>query len=110
MGRRVDLHHLLEDTFEAATGISATRPSRVFFQPTSDTTLSYPCLLYKLTDIPVDRANNGPYKIEHSYDLTVIDRDPVSPLREAIVRLPFCRFTRSYESDGLHHYVFRIYD
>lgn len=108
MGRRLDLHHLLEQTFEAATGISANK--RVFFQPGSDTMLSYPCLLYKLTDIPVDRANNSPYKIEHSYDLTVIDRDPVSPLREAVVHLPYCRFSRSYESDGLHHYVFRIYD
>lgn len=108
MGRRLDLHHLLQETFTAATGLSASK--RVFFQPGSDTTLSYPCLLYKLTDIPVDHANNSPYKIEHSYDVTVIDRDPVSPLREALVRLPFCRFTRSFESDGLHHYVFRIYD
>lgn len=108
MGRRLDLHHLLQETFENATGLNSSK--RVFFQPTSDTTLSYPCLLYKLTDIPVDPANNSPYKIEHSYDLTVIDRDPISPLREAIVRLPYCRFTRSYESDGLHHYVFRIYD
>lgn len=108
MGRRLDMHHLLQATYEGATGLSSK--GRVFFQPGSDTELSYPCLLYKLTAIPVDRANNAPYKIEHSYDLTVIDRDPLSPLREAVVRLPFCSFTRSYESDGLHHYVFRIYE
>ena len=108
MGRRLDMHHLLEATFEASTGLS--HKGRVFFQPGSDTTLQYPCLLYKLTDIPVDNADNFPYKIEHSYDLTVIDRDPLSPLREAVVRLPLCRMTRSYESDGLHHYVFRIYE
>lgn len=108
MGRRLDLHHLLQDTLENATGLSSE--GRVFFQPGSDTELHYPCLLYKLSDIPTDHANNVPYKIEHSYDLTVIDRDPLSPLREAVVRLPLCRFTRSYESDGLHHYVFRIYE
>ena len=108
MGRRTDLHHLLQSTFETVTGTSSA--GHVFFQPGSDTTLKYPCLLYKLTDIPVDRANNHPYKIEHSYDLTVIDRDPVSPLRDAVVCLPLCSFTRSYDSDGLHHYVFRIYD
>lgn len=108
MGRRLDMHHLLQVTYEGATGLSSK--GRVFFQPGSDTKLSYPCLLYKLTDIPVDRANNAPYKIEHSYDLTVIDRDPLSPLREAVVRLPYCSFTRSYESNGLHHYVFRIYE
>lgn len=108
MGRRQDLHHRLQMTFTAATGISSS--NRVYFQPGSDTTLKYPCILYKLTDIPVDHANNYPYKVEHSYDLTVIDRDPVSPLREAVARLPYCRMSRTYESDGLHHYVFQIYD
>lgn len=108
MGRRLDLHHRLQEVFETATGMSSDR--RIYFQPTSDTRLNYPCLLYKLTDIPVDHANNLPYKIEHSYELTVIDRDPLSPLREAIVRLPKCSMTRAFESDNLHHYVFRIYD
>lgn len=108
MGRRLDLHHLLQQTFESATGLSSS--GRVFFQPGSDTKMKYPCIRYKLSDIPVNRANNRPYKVEHAYDLTVIDRDPVSPLREAVVLLPFCSMIRSYESDGLHHYVFRIYD
>ena len=108
MSRRLDLHHLLEQTFETATGISSDK--RVFYQPGSDTRLAYPCLLYKLTDIPFDPANNCPYKVDHVYELTVIDRDPVSQLREAVVMLPNCSLTRIYESDGLHHYVFRIYD
>ena len=108
MGRRLDMHHLLQQTFETATGRSSA--GRVFYQPGADTRLSYPCLLYKLSNIPVDRANNSPYKVEHQYELTVIDRDPVSPLREAVVMLPFCTMTRAYESDNLHHYVFRIYD
>ena len=108
MGRRVDLHHVLRDTYEAVTGTPSK--GHVFFQPGSDTMLSYPCILYKLSDIPVDRANNRPYKVEHAYDLTVIDRDPVSPLREAIVMLPYCHMNRAYESDGLHHYVFTVYD
>lgn len=108
MGRRLDLHHLLQQTFENATGLSSA--GRIFFQPGSDTRLSYPCILYKLSDIPVDRANNRPYKVEHAYELTVIDRDPTSPLREAVVMLPYCSMTRSYESDGLHHYAFTIYD
>lgn len=108
MGRRLDLHHLLQQTFENVTGLSST--DHVFFQPGSDTTIRYPCILYKLSDIPVSRANNRPYKVEHAYDLTVIDRDPTSPLREAVVMLPYCSMTRVYESDNLHHYVFTIYD
>lgn len=108
MGRRLDLHHLLQTTFESATGLNSS--GHVFYQPGSDTRLNYPCLLYKLSNIPVDRADNRPYKVEHYYDLTVIDRDPTSPLREAVVMLPYCTMTRTYESDNLHHYVFRIYD
>lgn len=83
---------------------------RLFFQPTSDDTLQYPCILYKLVDIPTNAANNNHYIINHQYELTVIDRDPLSKLREAVVRIPMCSFTRSFESDNLHHYVFRIYD
>lgn len=108
MGRRLELHHKLQQVFETATGKSGN--GRVFYQPTSDTKLTYPCLLYKLSDIPIDHANNLPYMVNHSYDLTVIDRDPVSPLREAIALLPYCSMTRIYEADNLHHYVFRIYD
>lgn len=108
MGRRLDLHHRLQELYETVTGSSSK--GHVFYQPDKDTTLSYPCILYKLSDIPVDRANNRPYKVEHAYQLTVIDRDPVSPLREAVVLLPLCQMTRSYESDNLHHYVFTIYD
>ena len=108
MGRRVDMHHCLKELYETVTGTSSK--DRVHFQPTSDTTLTYPCILYKLSDIPVERANNRPYKVEHAYELTVIDRDPVSPLREAVVLLPYCSMNRIYESDGLHHYVFTIYD
>ncbi len=108
MGRRLDLHHLLQETFESATGLSSS--GRIFFQPGSDTTLKYPCILYRLNSIPTNPANDRPYKIDHEYELTVIDRDPLSPLREAIVRLPMCRFNRAFESDNLHHYAFTIYD
>ena len=108
MDRRLNLHHVLQQVYEDV--YNASSKGHVFFQPGSDTKLYYPCILYKLRDIPVTHASNLPYKIEHSYELTVIDRDPLSPLREAVVRLPLCTMTRVYESDGLHHYVFTIYD
>ncbi len=108
MGQRVDLHHLLRDTYEETMFESSE--GRVYFQPPASKKLEYPCIIYKLTDIPSIHANNLPYKVDHCYELTVIDRDPTSPLREAVVRLPKCRFTRSFTSDNLHHYVFHIYD
>ena len=109
MGRRLDLHHTLRSIFEKATGIRDS-DSRVKFQPPSSYKMSYPCIRYKLVDMPPDHANNFPYRIEHMYELTVIDSDPLSPLREAIAKLPLCKLTRTFESDNLHHYVFHIYD
>ena len=108
MGRRLDLHHKLRATYENVTGKSSE--GKVYFQPPASVKLSYPCILYKLTDMPVNFANNFPYKIEHAYELTVIDTDPNSPLREKISKFQCCRLSRVFESDNLHHYVFQIYD
>lgn len=108
MGRRLDLHYKIQSAYESATGKSSEK--RIYFQPPASVQLSYPCVLYKLTDMPPAYANNFPYKIEHAYELTVIDSDPNSPLREKIAKFPLCRFIRAYESDNLHHYVFQIYD
>lgn len=108
MDRRLNLHHLLKQTFEEATGQSSNK--RVFYQPGSDTTLTFPCIVYKLSDIPFEPADNWPYMVHHQYELTVIDRDPLSPLREKVALLPMCSVIRIFESDNLHHYVFRIYD
>ena len=41
--------------------------------------------------------------------LTVMDKDPDSPIFEAVERLPKCTFNRHYESDQLHHQVFELY-
>lgn len=109
MGRRLDLHHQLRTVFEQATGLRNS-DDHVKFQPPASYRMSYPFIRYKLIDMPPEFAGNLPYKIEHCYELTVIDSDPVSPLREAIAKLKTCRFVRSFESDNLHHYVFHIYD
>ena len=108
VGRRLDLHHLIREIFEEETHQSSDK--RVYFQPPATVALTYPCIIYKLTDMPSDHANNLPYKIEHRYELTVIDRDPNSSLRERIATLPRCSLARIFESDNLHHYVFNIYD
>ncbi len=108
MGRRLDLHHKLRSDFESVMRIDSEK--RVLYQPPASYKLSYPCILYKLSDMPPTFANNLPYKIEHAYELTVIDTDPNSPLREKIATYPCCRMLRTYESDNLHHYVFQIYD
>lgn len=98
MGRkRIDLHRTLMEICSFCR-----------YQPGPNISLSYPCILYELTDMPVRHADNLPYYVGHTYQLTVIDRDPESAVREAVSRLPRCRFVRAFDNDNLHHYVFQI--
>lgn len=108
MGRRLDLHQLLKKIYEETTHKNSDK--NVWYQPPATVRLTYPSIIYKLNDLPPTFANNLPYEIEHMYELTVIDTDPNSALREKIAKLPQCRLVRIFESDNLHHYVFHIYD
>ena len=80
----------------------------LYYQPPTGSKLVYPCIVCKLDDLPVIHADNNPYHLDHSYQITVIDRDPMSEIRETVALLPSCRFERFFVSDNLNHYVFRI--
>lgn len=103
MGRRQDFHAILVSLYE-----SGVKPC-VKYQPGPSVTLTYPAIVYKLNDIPSNWANNNPYHWDHKYEVTVIDRDPDSSLREKVVALPMCRFKTAFASENLHHFVFDIY-
>lgn len=100
MGRRVDLHNLICETIGSRNA---------YYQPPATVKLKYPCVVYRLDDMPIIHADNKPYHWDHAYLLTVIDRDPESEIREKIAALPTCRFQRFFVSDNLNHYVFRVY-
>lgn len=105
MDRRPILHQILKSLF--------TDTPHVYFQPPESVRLSYPCIVYKLTDIRGRYADNKTYLEYREYQLTVIDRDPDSPLREAVIGCLGNKFTgrfaRPFVSDGLNHFVFTIY-
>ena len=125
MGQRIDLHHMICDklatlekwlwdplnfeTDNIQELIKQEAKEHVYFQPPASKKLKYPCVVYKLDDMPSLYANNRPYHWDHVYQLTVIDRDPESVIREKIAELPTCRFQRFFVSDNLNHYVFKIY-
>ena len=98
MGQRANLHQVL-----------LGKCANVYFQPPESVKLIYPCIVYKLDDMPSIYADNLPYHWDHCYQLTVIDRDPESAVREAVAGLRYCKFQRFFVADNLNHYVFRIY-
>ena len=100
MSRRLQLHNIL---------LNIIKNSNVYFQPPSNKTIAYPCIIYKRVNMDIRYANNLPYKNKKQYNIIVIDSDPDSKIHEKIAQLPRCSFDRSYTANNLNHDVFNIY-
>ena len=101
MDRRPEVQNMLEALF--------TSQPHVYFQPPENFVLKYPCIVYSLNDIPTRYANNSKYLDWREYQLTVIDRDPDSTLREKVVNLNQTKYIRHYVKDGLNHFIFSLF-
>lgn len=100
MGRRLDLHKLLEEFLGS---------KNVYFQPPSSVLMQYPAIRYKLSDIQKVSANNHAYICYDAYEITYIDKNPDNGAVSKIMQLPMCVFDRHYVANNLNHYVLRIY-
>jgi hypothetical protein len=98
MGRRLDLHQLLE-----------TFVSNVYFQPPTNVKLKYPCIIYKRDFADNKFADNKPYDHVLRYAVTVIDQDPDSDIPEKVASIPLSIFNRFYTVDNLNHDVYNVY-
>ena len=101
MDRRPQLHQLLKSLFETSPHVYHQRPS--------DGRLVYPCILYRLSGIPDEHADNLRYFEHREWELEVIDPDPDSKLREKVADLKWCKFVRRFISENLNHFVFNLY-
>jgi len=100
MGSRLELHTLL-------TSLLGTSPA--YYQPPESVKLTYPCIVYRRSDIRVDYANNKPYAMRKEYTLTVITQNPDSTLPEEIMMLESARHERAFVVDGLNHTTITIF-
>lgn len=113
---RSGLQTILEDIFSIFH--EADGFQHVYFQPGANITLHYPCVVYKRDGDRPTYADNGKYLYQWSYQLIVIDRDPISSrinvegtktIIDAISELPKCSYIRHYVVDNLNHDMFKIY-
>lgn len=100
MDKRIELQAILEEILGSRN---------VYFQPPSSVRMSYPAIVYSRKRIDNLHANNSVYMQDHSYELTVIDKDPDSEIVSRVSELLLCRFERHYKSDNLNHDVFTLY-
>lgn len=98
MAPRLQLHDLLESFVD-----------NVYFQPPTNITLEYPCIVYKRDYAETEFADNHPYNHRIRYMVTVIDRDPDSDIPNKVASMPLCLFNRFYTVDNLNHDVYRVF-
>lgn len=71
--------------------------------------MNYPCIKYNLVGRGARYADNIKYIKSRRWTITIIDENPDSEIPERLEELPYCSFDRSYESDGLNHFVYELY-
>ena len=108
MASRAELHERLINLVSEILPINVAA-ARVKFQPSTNTKLTYPCVLYRTSSIDVKKADNQNYLKKTCYTLTVIDRDPDSPIRDLFIDFPYCRMSTPFVSDNLYHFPFTLY-
>lgn len=79
-----------------------------YFQPPASLKLKYPCLIYLLSGNGELIADDDIYHLKKEYQVIVVDRDPDSAIADRFIFNRRFKFQRSYQSDGLNHFVFTI--
>lgn len=101
MANRLDLQRELEELLET---------SHVYFQPSENVKLKYPCFIFNLNGSDTQYANNKPYVNVRRYQLMYVTKNPDDELIDKIVNsFRMIRFDRWFASDGLNHYVYNLY-
>ena len=100
MNDRLKLHEIL---------CEALGSRNVYFQPPSSIQMKYPAIVYSRSNINQKNATGNPYITNLSYDVTLIDKNPDSPIVKSILEIPYCSYGRHYVSDNLNHDSFTIY-
>lgn len=106
MNKRLKLHNLLCNILVCPT---SGENCKVYFQPPQTVKMKYPAIVYTISDIKNNFANDTVYKQSHLYSITVIDKNPDSTIADTISKLPTSKFERSYASDNLNHFVFTLF-
>lgn len=99
MRTRTDLHEKLCDIL--GTGyVYYRKPSKG---------VKYPCIIYDLDGESPMFADDILYVTPKRWAITIVDQNPDSEIPDRLRRLRYCRFDRSYNANGLNHFVYTLY-
>lgn len=81
-----------------------------YFQPPTNIKLQYPCIIYKRKRIDAKHADNVKYLMMDCYDVTLITKDPDSPLpKELLEEFPYISQSSHTTTDNLHHDYYTLF-
>lgn len=83
---------------------------KVYYQPPSNSKITYPCVFYSLYRIDTRYADNIVYRHKKAYTVTYVDTNPDAAFPDRyLLEQPMTHFDRKFTSDNLHHWVFTTY-
>lgn len=97
---RLELHEKL---------VKCLGTENVYFQPGPNVQMEYPCIVYSRDGLYRVDADDALYYGKIRYVVTLIEKNPDSPVLEKLWKLQFSEYSRHYTFDNLHHDVFEIY-
>lgn len=103
MKTREDLHDEL---------VSILGSNNVYYQRPSSNKLTYPCIVYSLSDANTKFADDRPYLSKRCYQVTLLTINPDDTTIDKItmsVELQRVRFVNHFISENVHHCVFNVY-
>lgn len=81
-----------------------------YFQPPANIQLRFPCIIYHRDGRNVTHANDDIYLKKTGYQITVVSRDPDSPLPDEVIdHFKKAIITSEFTKDGLYHAVISLY-
>ena len=101
---RTEVQTILETSME---NVGYTK--HVYYQPPETIKLVYPCIVYDRSRFETRYSNNKVYKDMTKYTVTVMDKDPVSPLVNELRSIDYCEMEREFVTDNIHHFVFTLF-
>ena len=105
-----DRQRLLQTELEGYLAGRVTNPeNHVSFQPSEGTKIEYPHIVYVMSPAYTRKADNISYLKKDKYEVTYIDRKPASPVFDKLEKRSYTSHKASFVEDGLHHYVFDLY-
>jgi hypothetical protein len=82
----------------------------VYFQPPSNITMKYPCIVYNKTGKYKTSANDATYQKMQEYQLTVIEKDPDGIIADLVEDFfQYASTGQYFVTDNLNHTTINLY-